>query len=310
MREIPSAPESFIGTLDELYDIHAKHVLIAPDRVRSFHRAISDFLNTADPIHLIRKTGSLVRGEILRNKRGHLIRASDNLPPWYVHHALYTPSTPPEIDIPDFVKTTPCHIHQNHLQQSVNSKGCHVAHLFDVNNRDTDFHSWKKEELCRRMIRSIHPCNYFYIPMQQWQHYGRAEQVLSYFYDKLSGLYHEVWNEFLILAKAAPISRIRNCEMFKYSIGKGTSVKQRRSFAKEQKQNRMIFKKAWLEQDIWVTFKHEGVIYRYPHDEFLDILSTQLGIIRGTKCWEQDGIFHFPRLSKKQKELLQRYIAE
>ena len=69
--------------------------------------------------------------------------------------------------------------------------------------------------------------------------------------------------------------------------------------ATEREATRLIFKKGWLSYDVWVTFTYEGITYRYSHDELLQTFITELGIIKNTKSWKQNGLYHFPRLSKK-----------
>ena len=80
--------------------------------------------------------------------------------------------------------------------------------------------------------------------------------------------------------------------------------------AAEQSATRLTFRKAWLGQDVWVTFVEDGIKYRYPHDQILQILITQLGVIKGTRSWERDnGYYNFPRLSADQKRILKPYIV-
>jgi len=78
----------------------------------------------------------------------------------------------------------------------------------------------------------------------------------------------------------------------------------------EQAATRLIFKKEWLGYDVWVTFSEDGTTYRYPHDQLLQTFISRLGIIEGTKSWQIDGLYHFPRLSGEQKKMLQRYLVE
>jgi hypothetical protein len=78
----------------------------------------------------------------------------------------------------------------------------------------------------------------------------------------------------------------------------------------EQNATRMIFKKEWLGYDVWVSFTEDDTTYRYPHDQLLQTFISRLGIIEGTKTWETDGGYSFPRLSGEQKRMLKRYITE
>ena len=78
----------------------------------------------------------------------------------------------------------------------------------------------------------------------------------------------------------------------------------------EQQSTRLIFKKEWLGYDVWVTFTEDDTTYRYPHDQLLTTFINRLGIIEGTKSWDENGTYHFPRLSGEQKKMLQRYVTE
>ncbi|MDF7826247.1 hypothetical protein P4B35_19625 [Pontiellaceae bacterium B12227] len=78
----------------------------------------------------------------------------------------------------------------------------------------------------------------------------------------------------------------------------------------EQHATRLIFKKEWLGYDVWITFTEDDTTYRYPHDQLLQTFISRLGIIEGTKTWETDGLYSFPRLSGEQKRMLHRYITE
>ncbi|VGO14700.1 hypothetical protein PDESU_03268 [Pontiella desulfatans] len=78
----------------------------------------------------------------------------------------------------------------------------------------------------------------------------------------------------------------------------------------EQVATRLMFKKEWLGYDVWVSFTEDDTTYRYPHDQLLQTFISRLGIIEGTKTWESDGVYGFPRLSGEQKKMLKRYITE
>jgi hypothetical protein len=77
-------------------------------------------------------------------------------------------------------------------------------------------------------------------------------------------------------------------------------------FFKVQLKGRLYFEKNYLGKDIYIAFPWHGNWYLYPHDELLEkIMDT--GIIRGTRSWEEDGWYHFPKLSETQQVLLKPY---
>jgi hypothetical protein len=80
-------------------------------------------------------------------------------------------------------------------------------------------------------------------------------------------------------------------------------------FMKVQLKGRLYFEKNYLGKDIYIAFPWHGKWYLYPHDELLEkIMAT--GIIKGTRSWEEDGWYHFPKLSEKQQTLLELYKIE
>lgn len=306
MREIPRAPTSFSGTLDELYEKHAKHVLIDTGQIKEFHRALMDYLKMDDPVFLVRYVRDMERGKVIRTNRGHLVKGSDNAPPWYIHKNLYTQPFTGTHSCADFLTSAWCHFHNTHNHRPhINSQDWYVAHIFRAKDRNTAWHDWDREELTKRMVRNIHPCNYFYVPLNDGPKYGEDPTVISYFYDKFSRLYGDVWEEFLATADAAPIRNAPDIAHFEYSI-----CTNHVTVPSEQQRKRMTFKRKWMGQGISVTFSHEGITYRYPHDELLEMLINQLDIIEGTVSWERDGNFNFPRLSKQQKLILEPYMVE
>jgi hypothetical protein len=107
----------------------------------------------------------------------------------------------------------PMHIHDvgGRLSRSVNisEKGWHVAHVFDVKDGDTRYEHWDSQNLIRRFIRTVHPCNFFYMPNLKGLPYGGRDDERAFYYDVLSKRHAGVWQEFSTLAGAAP--RAHSC---------------------------------------------------------------------------------------------------
>ena len=73
------------------------------------------------------------------------------------------------------------------------------------------------------------------------------------------------------------------------------------------KKGRLTFKQEYRRKGIYIAFEDSGTSYLYPHDEILDQILALGKSIAGTPSWEEKGLYHFPRLSKKHKELLEPY---
>ena len=215
---IPKAPNSFKSSLADLFKQHARHVLPAPDRVRVFHEMLRDYISTPDPVFLIRKVSKMRRGETIRSASGLRLRASDNAPAWWLHYQLYaTPFSNPE-NCDKFIDSIPTHMFDVSLSEHINKAGWHVAHIYYAKDGNTDYQEWNHRELAWRMVRNIHPCNYFYIPKTNWQRYGGHPDVLSYFQQKYAEIYRDVWVEFLDMANASGLESRPGAETFTYAI--------------------------------------------------------------------------------------------
>jgi hypothetical protein len=89
LSRIKEAPTVYNGTLRELYDGWAKHVLLDPCVVEEFHRQFFTYLDSADPLFLIRYVTGQERGQTLRTAHG-LLRPTDNSLAWWIHYQLFS----------------------------------------------------------------------------------------------------------------------------------------------------------------------------------------------------------------------------
>jgi hypothetical protein len=219
MTQIPNAPLSFNGTLEELYDYWAKHVLLDPVKVEEFHHQFCAYYQEInDPIYLVRKVTELERGRTLRNEAGVQICATDNAPAWWIHYQLYTGQYRQFNTFVSFMEAIPCHMFKINLPDHINHAGWHVAHIFNTKDRNTAYKQWDAVELLRRTVRNIHPCNYFYLPKKDWQSYGGDPSVISFFYEKFKHRYQTIWEDFLRLVDGSPTSMNTNSGVFYYTF--------------------------------------------------------------------------------------------
>lgn len=86
------------------------------------------------------------------------------------------------------------------LSVNINARGWHVAHLHDAKDGDTGYADWSRQDLIRRFIRNVHPCNFFYMPKLKPQIYGDGPNEKAFYYEVLSTRYASVWQEFTYLA--------------------------------------------------------------------------------------------------------------
>jgi hypothetical protein len=213
------APAAFNGTLGELYDGWAKYVLLDPSVIVEFHKQFcAYYLDSADPLFIVRKVTNQERGHTLRTEHGVQFRPTDNSPAWWIHYQIFSGQFRQDTSFAAFVESIPCHIHNVRLPENINKAGWHVAHIFNVKNRDVGFSRWDRTELVRRTTLNIHPCNYFYIPKYEWKIYGSDRTVIAFFYDKFKSLYRTIWKEFLRLVESTPIPVPIEASEYRYSF--------------------------------------------------------------------------------------------
>jgi hypothetical protein len=204
MRRITAPPEAFDGTLRELHAGWAEKVMLEPDVVEQFHHLLVTYLEAADPLFLIRMVKGTERGTIVRTASGQRLVPTDNAPSWWIHRELFAGRVPARAAFDAFVEEIPSHMFRMPKGENISVAGWHVAHIFEVKNGDVSFSAWDRQELVWRMVRNIHPCNYFFVPKQDWQRHGGDPRVIAFFYERFAVKYHAIWAEFLTLAAAAP----------------------------------------------------------------------------------------------------------
>jgi hypothetical protein len=78
------------------------------------------------------------------------------------------------------------------------------------------------------------------------------------------------------------------------------------TWLKVQLKGRLTFDKKYVGKDLWVCFRDGDKWYFYPHDELLEDVLQQMKI-GNTESWKDKGIYNWPSLSVKLKEMLTRY---
>jgi hypothetical protein len=303
---IKEAPSSYSGTLSELYSDWAKYVLLAPSIVGEFHKQFCAYLDSADPLFLVRKVTSQERGQTLRTENGARLRPTDNAPAWWIHYQLFSGQFRKYASFAAFIEAVPCHMFDVRLPDNINQAGWHVAHIFDVKNRDVRFHQWDRNELRRRAVRNIHPCNYFYIPKWEWQLHGGNPTVIAFFYEKFESLYRTIWKDFLKIVDGVPDFVSVGASEYRYSFSASRpdqySVRrvQQNSSATLQgcvaqySHPRLCFKADVIEplsmDDKFCIMTNEGT-FAMTKREFYETFPKVLE----SKSYRQDRIYHYPK---------------
>lgn len=225
-RRMVPAPDAFSGSIEDLASNHVVPNLIAPRVVAKFHKLLLDYIKGSDPLFLIRALGETIRGQIYHTNDGERFKAADNAPAWWIHFVLFNEIVIPASSFASIIETLPTHFFEVAAQvpHSISSAGWHVAHIFPVKDHNTNYRTWDHNELARRCVLNIHPCNYFFIPKTDWQVWGGNEHVISYFAELYEGYYRSVWADFVSLAGTGSKALAKSSGPVAYAIAPRPAV--------------------------------------------------------------------------------------
>lgn len=204
VRPFVRAPDSFDGTLEELYERFVLPNLPAPASVRRCDALLREYVQRDDPLFLVRQVTGTVRGETYKASDGSRFMATDNAPAWWMHYTTFRDELPEGEEFARAVESAPYHFFEiaRRFRGNISSAGWHVAHILAVKDRNTDYTSWTRRDLKRRFIRNVHPCNHFLVPKSDWQRWGGDPGVIAFSAGAFERRYGSVWSEFLTEADA------------------------------------------------------------------------------------------------------------
>ena len=79
------------------------------------------------------------------------------------------------------------------------------------------------------------------------------------------------------------------------------------TFLRVQLKSRLTFDKKYQNKGLFIAFPYAEDWYLFPHDELLATVLTDTGTMTGTKSWDEQGTYHFGRLSTQLLELLEPF---
>jgi hypothetical protein len=270
-------------------------------------------------LFLVRKVRGQERGHTLRTEYGQ-VRPTDNAPVWWIHFQLISGQFQKSSSFSSFVESIPCRLFEVRLPENINQAGWHVAHIFDVKDRNVFFDSLDRDELLRRTARNIHPCNYFYIPKTEWRRYGGNHTVIAFFYEKFKSLYRSIWDDFLLLVDDIPPFAAAGSSEYRYSIPR-SQEKQGSKPTKEEnflnvsqtmgnsarglcdcvvryEYSRLCFKADMIEQldwdDTFCVVTPEGTFAMTKQEFYETFPNVVLSV-----SYKRDRIYHYPKTPQK-----------
>jgi len=176
---ITPPPAQFDGSFADFFSRFVEPNLPSPDRVLAFDALLRRYLSDDDPVHVVRYVRGQTRGTICRTLDGGRILPTDNAPVWFTHALLHSGGALPE-DAAALFGTMPHHFFGVARFQTLNQAGYHAAHIISAKNRSTDWHGWTRDELARRMLVNIHPCNMFLVAKQEWTRNGGRPDIIAW----------------------------------------------------------------------------------------------------------------------------------
>lgn len=175
--------------------------------VRELHGALRRYVDGPDPIFFLRQVTGVERWRRKGNlfppqmAAGGRVAFTDNSPQWALHALAYRNALPLASGFSAWLQQRmPCHIfdvRRDELGETLNDAGWHAAHIFEVKDGDTAWSAWGRDELVRRFLRNVHPCNLLLLPKSNWQRLGKQADLLAFAVERYRERYGSVLDEAL-----------------------------------------------------------------------------------------------------------------
>jgi hypothetical protein len=217
-------PPRYDGSFDRFFSQFIEPNLPAPAVVRELHADLCRYVEEQDPIFFLREMEGVERwrrrGDRFppRTAAEDWVVFTDNSPQWALHALAYRNALPRVTEFSTWLRERmPCHIFDvgdARLGETLNDAGWHAAHIFPVKDGRTDWQSWGRDELVRRFIRNVHPCNLLLLPKTDWQRLGNQADLLVFAVARYHERYGSILEEALTwmgaaAAKSASVPIIR-----------------------------------------------------------------------------------------------------
>lgn len=291
-------PAQFDGKFSEFFALYVEPNLPSAARVQAFDLLLRRHLSSVDPIHVIRWVREQTRGEICLSAEGGRILPTDNAPVWWLHAFLLS-ETPLPTDPELFFSTLPAHFHKVARFQTLNQAGFHAAHILSAKNRDIDWQSWSRDELARRMLVNIHPCNMFLVAKQEWDRNGGRPDIISWVVAAYRQRYGETMERFL--ADCDPGGSFGpSAGDPDYSYGAGTTADA------AIRTKRPLIRRDLVGRGVSLEVSVGGSRYQIPHDDLVTWAREHTTALE-TLSWIDRGLYSWPRPSAAMLEFLTAY---
>jgi hypothetical protein len=317
---ITPPPARFEGRFSQFYEKHIEPNLPSADRVAEFDRRLRQYLTGTDPVHVVRYVTGQTRGTLYRTGEGWQILPTDNAPVWWTHALLHSGGAMAE-DASALFGTMPDHFFKVGRFQTLNQAGYHAAHILSAKNRDTDWQSWTRNELARRMLVNIHPCNMFLIAKTEWMRNGGRPDIIAWVTNAYLERYGATMEKFLVDGAQGVSLRGGQVEDPVYQYGVAEAPKHRarstpvrgapRSVSRHDTPGIRRMKRPMIWRDLVGTdagleITMDGARYLLPHDDLVGWVRDHTSALE-TSSWREGGAYHWPRASVSMLRFLRGY---
>lgn len=323
---IHRAPQSYAGAFSAFMAQHALPAFPSVERILAFDAYLQRHFERASPCFLVRKVSELERRTVQHNSRGCTLVPTDNSPAWWLHCYLLS-SLPFPDDTEVFFRAVPTHMHDIRLRDSLSKAGFHLAHVTNVNNRDTRWQTWDADEASRRMTLNIHPWNWFLIAKSEWQQHGGRRDLIAFIEQANSERYGDRylrWRQRLgigpVVAKSSDTpayaynlaSRVPPKPISPRNPARAASVPVTGQPAPtpttlcRHPTNRPFVRRDWMGMGYALHIKTVAGEFIVPHDALLDWVMAHTNVPQ-TRSWRGHGVYSWPRPSRVMLAFLRRY---
>jgi hypothetical protein len=319
-----SPPARYDGRFSKFYERYVEPNLPSAGRVRAFDALLRQHLSDEDPVHVVRYVRGQTRGTICRTTDGWRVLPTDNAPVWWSHALLHSGAVLPE-DAAALFGAMPDHFFKVARFQTLNQAGYHAAHILAAKNGDTNWRSWTRDEVARRMLVNIHPCNVFLVAKPEWTRNGGRSEIIAWVTKAYLQRYGATMERFLAdgAPNAAPISEPADDPVYCYGAAAADGATQTEtgpsSRAPRQKSQRPeptgpvpakrpVVRRDLVGKGVSLAISLDGARYLLPHDALVTWARAHTTALESAS-WKEQGVYSWPRASRAMMQFLQNYAV-
>ena len=325
MNIVPPPPQ-FDARFSEFYERFVEPNLPSVQKVRAFDTLLRQYLSNEDPVHVVRYVRGQTRGTIYRTGQGWRIFPTDNAPVWWTHALLHSETALPKENASALFGTMPHHFFKVARFQTLNQAGYHAAHILSAKNGDTDWRSWMRDELARRMLVNIHPCNMFLVAKQEWARNGGRRDIIAWITSAYLDRYGATMEKFLadVDPSASPNGGPVDDPVYRYgtdAVGEASRVTPaplswpprytppKTGPVDPRPTKRPVIWRDLVGKGVSLDLSMQGARYLLPHDDLVAWVAEHTRALQ-TASWNEQGIYSWPRATTAMLQFLRHYEVQ